>query len=359
MADCNNRVHHDTPTKSRVRGAIDYMEARGILHSKEDVFRFNAVSHRQGWAMISDGSIDRRHHNAEGPEKRGRKSAITNQQLKEMDKIIKEEGFEARKMSWLELGFEAGIEGLTSQTISRAMGNTMNYHKCIACQKKWEWCTVIKERYPEPEMWFKVQFSDKVHWAVGPQGSLYIIQKPGERYCNDCIQQQEKKDNYEKKELKKVHAWVAVGYNFKSSLTFYEISSNTNGKMTQKGYINQILEPVVKPWLNEGQDFVLEEDGDSGHGPGKSNIVCTWKEKNKLKHYFNCHSSPDLSPIENCWQPPKQYVKKYPHWDEGDTRELALEGWEKVNQEFINKRVITMPQRLQDCIDMDGQMTGW
>jgi hypothetical protein len=78
-----------------------------------------------------------------------------------------------------------------------------------------------------------------------------------------------------------------------------------------------------------------------------------------LKHYFNCHSSPDLTPIENCWQPPKQYVKKFPHWDEINTRELALEGWDKISQSFINERVEAMPKRLQDCIDMDGQMTGW
>ncbi len=54
--------------------------------------------------------------------------------------------------------------------------------------------------------------------------------------------------------------------------------------MKQEVYINQILEPVVKPWLVAGHDFVLEEDSDSGHSPGKSNIVRTWKEKNGLEH---------------------------------------------------------------------------
>jgi hypothetical protein len=36
--------------------------------------------------------------------------------------------------------------------------------------------------------------------------------------------------------MKRVHAWAAVGHNFKSDLIFYEISSNTNGKITQRGY---------------------------------------------------------------------------------------------------------------------------
>jgi hypothetical protein len=30
--------------------------------------------------------------------------------------------------------------------------------------------------------------------------------------------------------------------------------------------IHQILEPVVRPWLDAGEQFVLEEGGDSGHG---------------------------------------------------------------------------------------------
>ncbi|KAH8702875.1 hypothetical protein GQ44DRAFT_717238, partial [Phaeosphaeriaceae sp. PMI808] len=74
------------------------MEARGIPHSKADVFRFNGVSKRQGWAMISEGSVDRRHHNSDGIEKRGRPPNISAQQLREMDRIIQEEGFEARKL---------------------------------------------------------------------------------------------------------------------------------------------------------------------------------------------------------------------------------------------------------------------
>jgi hypothetical protein len=131
--------------------------------------------------------------------------------------------------------------------------------------------------------------------------------------------------------MKRVHTWAAIGHNFKNPLTVYSIPTNTNGKMTQRAYINQILEPIVKPWIQRGDSFAFEEDGDSGHGPGKNNIVRKWKENNNLKHYFNVHLSPDLAPIENCWQPPKQYVKKFPHWDENDTRELVFGGWDKIS----------------------------
>lgn len=97
-----------------------------------------------------------------------------------------------------------------------------------------------------------------------------------------------------------------MGWNSKSELVFYEVPGNTNRKMSQRVYINSILEPVLKPWLEAGEDFVLEEDGDSRHGSGKSNIARDWKDERNLKYYFNCFHSPDLSPIENCWQVPKK-----------------------------------------------------
>lgn len=53
-----------------------------------------------------------------------------------------------------------------------------------------------------------------------------------------------------------------MGYNFKSDIIFYDVPGNKIGKLTHQVYIDFILEPVVKPWITAGEDFVLEEDGD-------------------------------------------------------------------------------------------------
>ena len=69
--------------------------------------------------------------------------------------------------------------------------------------------------------------------------------------------------------------------------------------MSHEVYINSVLEPVVKPWLDRGDDFVLVEDGDYGHGTGKGrNIVKTWKQDHGLEHYFIAL----LLPIWLLWQ---------------------------------------------------------
>ena len=151
------------------------------------------------------------------------------------------------------------------------------------------------QRYPKPKYWQRVRFSNEVHFHWGPEGAIRIIRKPGQRYCHDCIQEQPQP---EEKDKRRIHCWATVGHNFKPDMYFYD-SGNPNGKMKQEVYINQILEPMVKSWLEAGYDFVLQED--SGHDPGKPNIVGTWKERNRLEHYFNCAHSPDLAPTGNCW----------------------------------------------------------
>ena len=53
-------------------------------------------------------------------------------------------------------------------------------------------------------------------------------------------------------------------------------------------YIDSILNPIVKPWLEDIKrgridPLTLEEDGDSGHGGGTArNPVRIWNEKKRF-----------------------------------------------------------------------------
>jgi hypothetical protein len=130
---------------------------------------------------------------------------------------------------------------------------TMNYHKCVICRRGWvnsstakrrlKWVTFMKERYPEVEDWFFVRFSDEMHFGYGPQGKIRIIRKPGQRYCQDCIQVT---DEAKEKDLKRKHDWAAVGHDFKSGIHLYDVPGNINEKMSQKVYLEFILKPIVK-----------------------------------------------------------------------------------------------------------------
>ena len=132
--------------------------------------------------------------------------------------------------------------------------------------------------------------------------------------------------------------------------------------MTAKCYTNGILNGIVKPWLEKDNNFVLEEDHDSSHGipKGGQGLVQEWKRSNGLNHYFNCSGSPDLAPIENAWQPIKQNLKKYPHWTKEEIKEIASETqYDQISQKDINKWCLSMPERLQQVIDLEGKITSY
>ncbi len=127
--------HHDTPTKAGIRSVVDYLDSHGIKHPKEQVFKHFGVSITQGYDILNDITSRRHHNNPESSESRGRKTIITREQIKEMERILENEGITGRALTWEQLGMEAGVEA-SGRTIQRTM-QTMDYRKCIACQKGW------------------------------------------------------------------------------------------------------------------------------------------------------------------------------------------------------------------------------
>lgn len=139
-------------------------------------------------------------------------------------------------------------------------------------QLRKERCQDLLDKYPTKYHWRKIHWTNEYHTEFGPQGQIYIIRKSGQRGHPDCTQ-----DTTEpaERDRKKLHFWGSIGYDHKSELYFYDIPTNINSKITIKKYV-EILDEMVLPWLENGEDFVLEKDGDSGHRYNKNstdNIV--------------------------------------------------------------------------------------
>lgn len=355
--------HHTTPKKAKLKGAYSFLTAKGIPHYKTDLFKHFKVSRATGYRFLNEDDEygDRTFHSS-FKETRGRKKLFDSEALATIEKFLESNGFDGRTVSYAALPAAAGLDiDASPRTIRRAIGS-LDFRFCVACHKQWnsarskerrvEYSRVMLEKYPEKQDWWHCRFSDECHFGY-QDGKYYVLRRPWEKYCSDCVV--EKREPPEK-DLKRVHCWAAVGHDFKSPLVWYD-SGNSNGKMTLKCYRDQILEPVVGEWLRNGETFVLEEDGDSGHGTGKNNIVRTWKEQNDLQHYFNCAESPDFVPIEKAWQSPKAECRKQALWDDEGLVQSAEAGWEKLRQPSINKWVDEIPSILKQCIELDGAMT--
>ena len=363
----------ETPQKNRILRAVQILQSKGIKYTKKELSQEFGVTRNQ---------ID--YTLAKGPgrtQKRSQLKAKNNEKLTERDldrveEFIKNNGPEGHHINWAELldqfGFNIDWKTLRDRMAPRSIFTFVPSQKPHIgeklAKKRVNWAKTMLQRYPTKFDWRRVRFSDEVHFGWGPEGRILIIRHRGNGWRNhpDCIQRLETRDKKnEEDQSKRVHFWGAIGYNFKSPLIEYTVPSNTNGKMTQEVYVNQILNEEVIKWTKEPVEWVLEEDNDSGHGAkGLNNKVNQWKrahgmsqsKDNLHKWYFNCPRSPDLAIIEDGWSYPKQYVKKRPHWNDEVVVELGKEGWDLMPQEFINKLVDSMPQRLQDVIDSGGQL---
>lgn len=68
-------------------------------------------------------------------EERGQNSKITPKDLQQIEQILEQDGFNARALTWEQLGYEANLD-VCGKIIRQAMG-IIEYHICLACRKGW------------------------------------------------------------------------------------------------------------------------------------------------------------------------------------------------------------------------------
>lgn len=302
----------DTVQRAKIQEAREFLLAKNIPHDPRDIFDQFGVKQRSGYRYIKPESSARTKQ--EGVKKRGRKNKLSGADIAAADSLLEDTdlSLEAKGMTWIAVVWELDLN-VAPQTLQKNLRDALGYGKHLAAIKenlpertkrdRLNWASATLAKRYTVELWKNVRFSDEFHAGFGPEGQLSIIRKRGNamRGRFDNIQHVMKPTDTQA--IGKVHAWAAVGWNFKTPLIYYEVQDK-DGAITHKAYIEQILDIEVIKWVNRDDQFVLEEDGASGHGGGprarKNNPAAEWKKRHNIDAYFNCHDSPDLSIIETC-----------------------------------------------------------
>ena len=119
-------LHHTTPKKARILGTVAYLQDHQIPFFKADIFQYNGVSYPRGKAILHENR-DRRHLEV---ETRGRPKLLQPTDLQAMERILWQYGFQARALTWQGLALEAGISGISTRTIERAIGKSFFPPSC-------------------------------------------------------------------------------------------------------------------------------------------------------------------------------------------------------------------------------------
>ncbi|KAK5991759.1 hypothetical protein PT974_07793 [Cladobotryum mycophilum] len=361
---------HDDTKKALVRGTISYLEAQGLPVNKSAIFRHFDLSRSQGYAALSSSAPKR--EDPEWEETRGRPNKVPEADQQKMERLLWDDKYADVGLNWQGLAKEAGVEMTCNpRTLHRTMG-TLLYRRCLGCGRCWthkrnkekrcDYARKMLREFPQVQDWRAVRFSGELHFGFGLDGRIRVHPRSGERVCESCDKVPE---TSWPRDVKRVHAWCAIGYGFKSELVFYEdsTSANCNGQMTMATYCDRVLEKAVKPWLaGNPAGFVLEEDAELfAHGSlSKVNLAQQWKDVHGLRCHFNCGDSPDLSPLDSLWLPHKQWTgEKLRDWEDETLREAARDVWKGVEQGRVDVWVDNMVARLQFVMASEGQMVPW
>ncbi|KAH8763803.1 hypothetical protein F5883DRAFT_422638, partial [Diaporthe sp. PMI_573] len=188
-------AHNDTPKKNRLIGAIEYAESLRQPYFKSDILKQFGFSHNAGWKALREGHSNTTHRTFAFRETRGRKKLLSDEALIVLERFIESEGFDSRTTPWAAMPAAAGLNldpSPSGLTIQRAL-KSRDFRFCVACQKRWisskledireEYCRQMLEKYPLPEDWHHIRFTDETHFGYGPQGRIYVCRRPWERTC--------------------------------------------------------------------------------------------------------------------------------------------------------------------------------
>lgn len=366
--------HADATKRAMVRGTISYLESQDLPVNKSAIFRHFGITRSQGYSAMSVPASQR--NDPEWEETRGRPSKLTAQDQAKMEAVLWDPRYETMNLNWSALARHAGVNSeCNTRTIHRAMG-TLGYRLCMRCgkssislknkEKRVEYAQRMLELLPQPQEWRAVRFSGELHFGIGLDGRMRLLPRPGEGYCIGC----KTDENTWGRDVRRIHAWGALGYGFKSELVFYDDSNTatSTGGMSMDDYKTRILEKTVKSWIQAGELFMLEEDVDGfAHGSAsKVNIVQIWKEANGLQSHFSCSESPDLNLLDAVWPTGKEWIlgaastgDEAKGWDHEALKRMANEAWAEVDSERVNLWVDFMPARLKEVVDGQGKMVAW
>ena len=313
-----------------------------------------------------------------GPDPRGRKSAFTTQETTTIADYLQhsQTSLSDKSKPWDEIVENAGVE-LPQTTHFKPSGKRSINPKAIAktmrekediitavCEEEKELTTKqAQERLKWVEDnqlrdWKKVAFCDEFHFGIEPQITKKIKRKRGKKNAHrpenvhrkKVTSKDTKAKAREPNHLKLLNVFVVIGYNYKRILTYN--AGNSNGKMSSKVYIEQILSALREDMYKE--DLTLCQDVDSGHIAG---TTLKWAKENNFSLLTLPGVSPDLSILESLASPLKRrfHSTRCASESAGLTRFIKL--FKEIDQGMIQGMYNKYNHRLEACKEASGQMT--
>ena len=147
-----------------------------------------------------------------------------------------------------------------------------------------------------------------------------------------------------------VMVWGAICHGSRSVLVVIP------GTLNAIGYINNVLQPVLVPYLQELEEPIFQQDNARPH---TARVTMEFLNTAGVDMLPWPARSPDLSPIEHVWDLVGQRLSALqpPSTTLDVLQQRILECWNSIPQGSIDSLISTMPNRLAECVRNRGGAT--
>ncbi len=218
---------------------------------------------------------------------------------------------------------------------------------------------VLTEKMKEKRLIFARQYG---HWTVDDwKGVMFSDESHFElntfrrQICRRPIGSDRFDPRFTRKTVKhpaKVMAWACFSWKGRGGIEFLQ-----NGEMMNGTRYRRILEEKLVLFMHKHQCSHFLQDGAPCH---RSKIVTEWFQQHPTITLIDWPgNSPDLNPIENCWNWMKHQLQDNQFTNIPDLENAIKILWiqRMEDSEYLKALVESMPRRLQAVIDADGNAT--
>ncbi|KAL0936848.1 uncharacterized protein CTRU02_209064 [Colletotrichum truncatum] len=199
------------------------------------------------------------------------------------------------------------------------------------------------------QQWRSVLWSDETWIMGGYYKKQYVTRRHGEEWDPTCIiERHQRKQGW--------MFWGCFAGDEKGPGLLWEKDWGTISAATYQ----QHTVPLIDMWINicrrtRGQDLILMQDGAPSHSAAST--LAEFQRRGVRVLPWPPYS-PDLNPIEACWNKMKNYIEdKYgliekPSWEQ--LRAWVMEAWNALPEGYLWDQLATMPDRCRAVIEANG-----
>ena len=290
------------------------------------------------------------HEDTQDSPRSGRKRKTTAEQDEAIVEEAKEAKFTTPRRIRRKLGLHVSVDTIDRRLIQAGLPGRIARHVFQLTQEHKRQRLSFANGYKSwrKEDWCGVIFADvKTFRGVGRSGQVWVRRPVGEA-ANPQYSVAHKPHPVS------VPAWGCFSAHGPGYMAMFDGSLDAAGL---RDIFRDYLLPTVKEHFDEGADWWLLHDNDPGRH--HSQLLRTFMHNNYIRPLDFPPYSPDLNPIENLWADMDKRMDSSAADTKEELEKLVADTWAATSKEYLRSLALSMPHRIQQVIDRNGEYTDY